>query len=162
MCVSTDSTMIAPPKKTSDFLNRTFHGCSTRGWMRHGNTKIYLDTLCSGLQRATERRPRGGKGRHILGDAAERRVLRKRCTSFFLPRFLNLEASDLSYQKLIWRKIQNCYDTGWKIPWPRCTARIMQKQNGLFFRRFWGSHSETISAKNKYTLIWRIPEDFEG
>ena len=47
MCAQTDST-IAP--KTSDFLWRTFHGCSTRGRTLRNITSLFVYFLvCEGL-----------------------------------------------------------------------------------------------------------------
>ena len=70
LTLSTDST-IAPPPKTSDYIERTFHGCSTRGRMLYRRKKalIYFlfamdyRTMRSGWQRGSvfqEIRPGAG------------------------------------------------------------------------------------------------------
>ena len=70
-------------------------------------------------------------------------------------------------QKLILpRKIQNCYDPGWKTSWPRYTTRVMHEKIGLL-SNFFGlikelpRHSETnfvacvkINAKPPLRSSW--------
>ena len=61
------STCDIPPQKSSDYLRRTFHGCSTRGRMLW---KPHLRIVFLVLQRTAKRRHRGAWGTLFSEDTA--------------------------------------------------------------------------------------------
>ena len=84
-----------------------------------------------------------------------RRMLRYRGALLFFsnttPQFGSLRHFP---KKLIWRKIKTA--TGCKIPWSRYTPRVMKNTSGRNSDDFGlrsPVHSETISAKKRYTSI---------
>ena len=82
-----------------------------------------------------------------------------------VPHFFGSLRSDLSLgQKLIRRKIKLLH-MWMKHPmaWVIERKSYTQKKNVVFFRRFWVKeprHSETVIARKRYTLIWRIYDGF--
>ena len=78
-------------------------------------------------------------------------------TIFFLILPLNLGAQDLS-RKLIRRKKKKCYVPDGKSPMAQgYTTKIVKNKNGLYNSGDFGlrkpCHSETVTAKKRYTSI---------